>query len=60
MGVAEQSNIPHPHPTDAAQGPSADGSAPSRPVADLSCCPQFLNRTQDAIIIQISKVTSNG
>ena len=52
MGVAEQSNIPHPHPADAAQGPSADRAGPSRPVDDLSCCPQFLNRTQDAIIVQ--------
>jgi diguanylate cyclase (GGDEF)-like protein/PAS domain S-box-containing protein len=52
MGVAEQSNIPHPHPADAAQGPAADGADPPRPGADLPYCPQFLKRTQDAIIIQ--------
>ncbi|WP_160321401.1 putative bifunctional diguanylate cyclase/phosphodiesterase [Roseovarius atlanticus] len=50
--MAEQRHIPHPHPADAAQNPLADGADPSRAVADLSCCPQFLNRTQDAIIIQ--------
>ena len=50
--MARQSDTPHPHPADAVQDPSADGVVPPRPAADLAFCPQLLNRTRDAIIVQ--------
>lgn len=50
--MAEQSKSPAPVTPGAAQAPAADGSSVPRPDADLPYCTQFLNRTQDAIIVQ--------